>query len=69
MNKYEISKCPVCKKKIKVKSYIGRRGIFKGHKIVDLWKHKNCRKYFDLTILMNDLEKIRNKLKKRLRLK
>ena len=66
--KYEINQCPVCKRKIRIRTYIARK-VLKGQKIVDIWKHKDCKAYFELIIMLNRLEEIKVKLEKKIGLK
>lgn len=66
--KYELSNCPICKRKIRIKTYIARK-VLKGQKIVDIWKHKDCKDYFELIIMLNRLEEIKHKLEKKIGLK
>ena len=68
--------CPVCKKEIICNVEICKHGVFKGERIIDIWKHKRCKKYFLLTLKINDLsedleeyKKRQNKLKKTIGLK
>ena len=69
MIKFEETICPICKKKIRVKTWIQTTGLLKGEKIVDIWKHKDCKRYFYLVMLLDDIQEELEKLKKKIRVK